>query len=106
MELRQYIATKMEQRGITQKAVASKVDKDQSTVSNWLNGVYDIPLDELPNIAEAIQEKTPIKLYSIAGLFAALPDSARRLIDMMHDATPDEIDVMERLAEALIRKQQ
>lgn len=106
MELRTYIAERLKTRRIQQVELAAKLKRDPATVNNWIKGRQPIPLDMLGDIAYAIEERSPIKIFRLAGLFAGLPDGADRLIDMMGDATPDEISTMERLAEALIRKDQ
>lgn len=105
MELRAYIAERLKTRRIQQVELAAKLKRDPATVNNWIKGRQPIPLDMLGAIAYAIEDKNPIKIFKLAGLFAGLPDGADRLIDMMEHATPEQIDMMERLAEALVRKQ-
>jgi transcriptional regulator with XRE-family HTH domain len=106
VELRRYIATQLERKRISQRELADKLGRDPSSVSNWIHGRQPIPLDMLDDIAAAIEERSPIKLYKMAGLFSKLPNGADRLVDMMAVATDDQLDLMARLSEALLSKEQ
>lgn len=105
MELRRYIATQLERKRISQRELADKLGRDPSSVSNWIHGRQPIPLDMLDDIADAIEERTPIKIYRLAGLFSRLPNGADRLISLMETASNEELDLMLRLSEALVRKE-
>lgn len=104
MELTSYIDTQIKRKKMSRKALADILGKDASTVSNWLNGVYDIPVDELDNIATAIDEPNSIRLHRLAGV---LPKNHEvlSLMEMLFDATPDEINLVGRLTRALLKKE-
>lgn len=100
VELRKYISTQMGHKRLSQKDFAEKLKRDPSTISNWLNGNYQIPLDALDEIADTLEEPTPIRLYHLAGMFSSHP-AVNSLFEMLSDATPDELDLVGRITRTL-----
>lgn len=54
MKVSQKIAELRMQRGLTQKELAEKIKKSETTIQNYEAGKIDIPLSSLLDIAEAI----------------------------------------------------
>lgn len=102
VELRSYIATQLERKRLSQKELADKLDRDPSTVSNWIHGRQPIPLDMIQVIATALEERNPLKMYKMAGIFVNHP--AESLIEELADATDDEISLVKKLMRALLDK--
>jgi transcriptional regulator with XRE-family HTH domain len=103
MHLRQYISDRLENKRLSRQEFAEALGRDKSTISNWLNGKYDIPIDAIEAIADVLEEKTPIRLYRMAGLFANQPIAA--LIEALDGETPENIRLVERVARALLQKE-
>lgn len=102
MELRAYIKERLNAKRIQQKEFAEKLDRDPATINNWIKGRQPIPLDMIEVIANALEEKSPLPMYKMAGIFVNHP--AASLIDELADATDDEIDLVKRLTRTLLNK--
>lgn len=100
VELRSYIATQLERKRLSQRELADKLDRDPSTVSNWIHGRQPIPLDMIEIIANALEEKNPLRMYKLAGIFSNHP--AESLIEELSDATDAEISLVKKLMRALL----
>lgn len=102
MELRAYIKDRLDAKRIQQKEFAEKLDRDPATINNWIKGRQPIPLEMIEVIATALEEKSPLKMYKMAGIFVNHP--AASLIEELDDATDDEISLVKRLMRALLDK--
>lgn len=98
-----YIAQQLDRKGITRQDFAKSLDRDVSTISNWLNGKYDIPIEMLKEIAEALGEETPIKLYDLAGLLDGIP--GENIVRLLNGVSTEHLRVMESLLRAYLESQ-
>lgn len=98
-----YIAEQLKRKGIAREDFAKSLGRDVSTISNWINGKYDIPLDLLREISEALGEETPIKLYDLAGLLDGVP--GENIVRLLNGVPIEHLRVMESLMRAYLESQ-
>lgn len=99
MGLGDYIRKRRKSKGMTQEDFASKVKRTSSTVSQWENEIEPIPLEMLDEIARALEEPTPIRIYELAGILAKLP--GHRIVKLMDGMSPEQVKRFEAMVEAL-----
>jgi len=104
-ELGNYIAVRRKDLRLTQEEVAERmrshgVDRAATTLANWEAGRQVIPLEVIPALAEALEEKSPAKLYDYAGILAGIPGS--RIVKLLDGQSPEVIDRVERMIAALL----
>ncbi len=99
--LGRYIAESRNKLRLTQKEVAEKVNRAESTVANWESGHQKVPPDMLPALAKALQIST-VRLYELAGVLAELPGS--EIVKLLDGLPQEEIDRVERMLRAYLEK--
>lgn len=104
-ELGNYIAARRKDLRLTQEEVAERmrshgVDRAATTLANWEAGRQVIPLEIIPALAEALEEKSPAKLYDYAGILSGIPGS--RIVKLLDGQPTEVIDRVERMIAALL----
>lgn len=77
------------QPGLAERLKAYGVDRDWSTIAAWETDKNPVPIDVIPALALALEEKSTNKLYDLAGVVQNLTGS--QIIRLLADA--DESDV-------------
>lgn len=66
-------ALRLTQAEISERLMSYGVDRSASAIANWETGKQVIPIEILPALAGALEEKSVVKLYALAGVLANLP---------------------------------
>lgn len=105
-DLGTYIAKRRNDLRLTQKEVVERMRKrgvmrDATTLANWEAGRQIVPLEILPILAEALEEKSPAKLYDYAGILASIPGSS--IVRLLDGQPVETVERVERMIAALLK---
>lgn len=91
-------ALRLTQAEISERLMSYGVDRSASAIANWETGKQVIPIEILPALAGALEEKSVVKLYAFAGVLANLPGAD--IVRLMDRLTDDERIRITRMIEA------
>lgn len=80
----------MTQKQLSERLQSVGIDRSPFSVSNWETGRQNIPLDLIPAIATALEEKSLAKMYDLAGVVDTF--NCATLIRMLYDASTSDIE--------------
>lgn len=101
-----YIAEKRRKLRLTQQDVADRlgsegIQRKATTISSWENGNDPVPIELIPALARALEEPSPITMYELASVLENIPGN--RIIKLFEDATPEELETVERIVRAYFK---
>ncbi len=94
-------ALDMTQKGFSARLKSMGVNRSQFAVSNWETGRQTVPLDLLPPIAAALEEKSLANLYDLAGVVDAF--SSADLIRLLNGATASDVEYITEMAKTYLK---
>lgn len=102
-DLGDYIQKRRKKLGIRQYELAQRINRSASLVSEWETGNQDVPLDLIEPLAAALEERSPLTLYELAGLLKDLP--GRDIVKMLENMTPDQLRIARNMLRAMVDTQ-
>lgn len=106
--LSDYIAKRRRTLRLTQEEVVERmrqygVERAAPTLANWETGRQPIPVEALPALAAALEEKTPVRFYELAGILSYLPGA--EIVKLLDGLPPEDIRRFARMIEAFLEEQ-
>lgn len=102
-DLGDYIQQRRKKLGLKQYELAQRVNRSASLVSEWETGNQDVPLDLIEPLATALEERSPLTLYELAGLLKDLP--GRDIVKLLENMTPDQLHIARNMLRAMVDTQ-
>jgi len=104
--LGQYIAKRRRALRLTQQMVSERlhergVDRSAQTVAHWENDRQDVPNDILPHLSIVLEEKSPIRLYELAGILKNLPGA--EIVKLLDGAPAEDVERIKRMIEGYFK---
>lgn len=105
-KLGKYVADRRTKLRLTQEEVVERlrqqgIDRASSTLANWEAGRQTIPIEYIPELAEALEDSA-VNLYDNAGILDKLPGS--QIIKLLDGLSDDELARVEKVLRAMIDK--
>lgn len=101
MSIGDYIRKRRKSLGLTQDDFAQRLKRTAPTVSQWETEAEPVPMDMLDEIARALEEPTPVRLYELAGILARLP--GHKIITLLDGMSLEEVKRFEAMVEAMVK---
>lgn len=102
-ELGDYIQKRRKNLGLRQYEIAQRVNRSASLVSEWEKGSQIVPMELIEPLAKALEEKSPLTLYELAGHLKDLP--GRDIVKMLEHMTPEQLRVARNMLRAMVDTQ-
>lgn len=95
MTIGQYIKRRRKTLHLTQKELSERlkargVDRDATTLASWESGRAIVPIEYIPQIADALEEESPNNLYDLAGVIENLKGAD--VVRLLHNATAQDLE--------------
>lgn len=99
-DLGDYIQQRRKKLGLKQYELAQRVNRSASLVSEWETGNQDVPMELIEPLAKALEEKSPIALYEMAGHLKDVP--GLDIVKSMEHFTPEQLRVARAMLRAMV----
>jgi transcriptional regulator with XRE-family HTH domain len=103
--LGEYIAKRRKRIGLTQDDLAQRLKergqyRATSTISEWEHDERPVPVDLFEVLSEALEERSPVRLFEAAGLLTKLPGA--EIVKMLDDVPTEHLRVIHSLIKTYI----
>lgn len=102
-DLGDYIQKRRKKLGLKQHELGYRVDRSKSLISEWETGKQEVPMELIEPLAKALEEKSPLTLYELAGHLKDVP--GLDIVKTLEHFTPEQLRVARAMLRAMVDSQ-
>lgn len=102
-DLGDYIQKRRKKLGLKQQELAERVNRSKSLISEWETGNQEVPMELIEPLAKALEEKSPLTLFDLAGHLKDVP--GLDIVKDLEHLTPDQLRVARAMLRAMVDSQ-